>query len=88
MSSFLSHAAANPRVQFATTAVVSGAIVAGAILGYQQLQHENRLNELKSSIPSLDADEDEALRRVSHRRRGPSLRRPRPPAPETRWYGN
>lgn len=74
MSSFLSRAASNTQVQFATTAVVSGAVVAGAILGYQQLQHESRLHQLKSSIPSLDADEDEALRRVSRRRSPPFAR--------------
>ncbi|KAK8074972.1 hypothetical protein PG997_009635 [Apiospora hydei] len=56
MSSFLSQATSNTKVQFATTAVVSGAVVASAILGYQQLQRNERINKLKDSIPSLGAE--------------------------------
>ncbi|KAK8851614.1 ubiquitin-protein ligase molybdopterin-converting factor [Apiospora arundinis] len=57
-SSFLSQATSNTKVQFATTAIVSGAVVASAILGYQQLQRNERINKLKDSIPSLEADRD------------------------------
>lgn len=56
MASFFSHAAADPRFQFATTAVLSGAAVACLIFGYQALDREERLNELKHSIPSLATD--------------------------------
>ncbi|KAK8016229.1 hypothetical protein PG993_014418 [Apiospora rasikravindrae] len=56
MSSFLSQATSNTKVQFATTAVVSGAVVASAILGYQQLQRNERINKLKDSIPSFEAE--------------------------------
>ncbi|KAI0905225.1 ubiquitin-protein ligase molybdopterin-converting factor [Ustulina deusta] len=63
MASFLERASTNPRVQLAATAVASGAVVAGAILGYQRLRREERVHKLKSSIPSL-ADEGEALRRL------------------------
>ncbi|KAH8661924.1 hypothetical protein BX600DRAFT_382737 [Xylariales sp. PMI_506] len=64
MSSFLSRASSNTHVQFATTAVVSGAVVAGAILGYQQFQRESRIHRLKNSIPELEK-EDEALRKLT-----------------------
>lgn len=65
-SSFLSQATSNTKVQFATTAIVSGAVVASAILGYQQLQRNERINKLKDSIPSAGADRD-ALGKVSSR---------------------
>ncbi|ROT35398.1 ubiquitin-protein ligase molybdopterin-converting factor [Sodiomyces alkalinus F11] len=51
MSSFLSKAASDPRVQLATTAIISGATVACLIFGYQSLAREERLDELKRSIP-------------------------------------
>lgn len=63
MASFLERASTNSRVQLAATAIVSGAVVAGAILGYQRLQEEERVSQLKSSIPSLAGDGD-ALRKV------------------------
>ncbi|KAI1818613.1 ubiquitin-protein ligase molybdopterin-converting factor [Poronia punctata] len=64
MASFLDRASANSRVQLAATAVVSGAVVAGAILGYQRLRQEERVQNLKSSIPSLSED-SEALRKLN-----------------------
>lgn len=63
MASFLERASSNSRVQLAATAVASGAVVAGAILGYQRLRREERIHQLKDSIP-LPIDEGEALRRV------------------------
>lgn len=57
MASFLSRAASNTHIQFATTAVVSGAVVAGTIIGYQRLQRESRINHLKGSIPELEDDD-------------------------------
>lgn len=53
MSSFFSDTLSNPRFQFLATAVLSGATVASLILGYQALEREERLEELKSSIPQL-----------------------------------
>ncbi|KAH6605270.1 hypothetical protein Trco_006977 [Trichoderma cornu-damae] len=56
MSSFLSETFSNPRLQLLATAAVSGATVAGLILGYQALEREERLSQLKSSIPSLSTE--------------------------------
>ncbi|KAI8632747.1 ubiquitin-protein ligase molybdopterin-converting factor [Xylariaceae sp. FL1651] len=64
MSSFFERASSNSRVQLAATAIASGAVVAGAILGYQRLRQEERIYNLKNSIPSL-ADEGGALRRLN-----------------------
>lgn len=47
MASFSS----NPKVQLATTAVVSAAVAAGAVLSYQRLQQGDRASRLKQSIP-------------------------------------
>lgn len=63
MSSFFSDSLANPRLQLLATAVASGATVASLILGYQALQREERLVELKSSIPPL-TDSDHPLNKV------------------------
>lgn len=49
-SSFIERASSNSRVQLAATAIASGAVVAGAILGYQHLQHQERVSQLKDSI--------------------------------------
>lgn len=54
MNSFFSDTIANPKFQLFATAIVSGATVASLILGYQSLEREERLYELKSSIPSLN----------------------------------
>ncbi|OTB07416.1 hypothetical protein M426DRAFT_318104 [Hypoxylon sp. CI-4A] len=64
MSSFIERASSSSKVQFAATAIASGAVVAGAILGYQRLQREERMSQLKDSIPSL-IDEDDAIRRLN-----------------------
>ncbi|KAK7985125.1 hypothetical protein PG996_005632 [Apiospora saccharicola] len=63
--SLFSQAASNPKVQFATTAIVSGAIVASAILSYQQLQRDERIYNLKRSIPSLD-DEGREVGKITN----------------------
>ena len=39
--------------QFGATALVSGAVVAGGILGYQHVRRQEMLEDLKSSIPML-----------------------------------
>ncbi|TVY33850.1 tRNA threonylcarbamoyladenosine dehydratase [Lachnellula subtilissima] len=41
------------RIQLAATAVVSGAVVAGAILGYQHVRRIERVEHLKRSVPKL-----------------------------------
>ncbi|KAI1392508.1 ubiquitin-protein ligase molybdopterin-converting factor [Hypoxylon trugodes] len=64
MASFIERASASSKVQFAATAIASGAVVVGAILGYQRLQREERVHQLKDSIPSI-LDEGEALRRLN-----------------------
>ncbi|KAI0848492.1 ubiquitin-protein ligase molybdopterin-converting factor [Daldinia vernicosa] len=53
MASFLERTTVNSKVQLAATAIASGAVVAGTILGYQRLQRKERINQLKESIPSL-----------------------------------
>ncbi|KAG6267259.1 hypothetical protein E4U49_008233 [Claviceps purpurea] len=60
MTSFLSDTLSNPRFQLLLTAVLSGATVASLILGYQALEREERLEELKSSIPQLAENSHEA----------------------------
>jgi len=41
------------KVQLAATAVVSGAVVAGAILGYQHVRRQERVDDLKRGIPDV-----------------------------------
>ncbi|KAM0461961.1 hypothetical protein ACHAPV_002542 [Trichoderma viride] len=65
MSSFLSDTFSNPRVQLLATAAVSGVTVAGLILGFQALEREERLSELKNSIPRLPNNEDDESRRLN-----------------------
>jgi hypothetical protein len=43
----------NSKAQFAATALISGAIVAGGILGYQHVRRQEKIEDLKSSIPRL-----------------------------------
>lgn len=47
--SFQSH-----RFQLFATAVLSGAGVAALLLGYQTLAREERIHDLKASVPSLE----------------------------------
>jgi hypothetical protein len=53
MASWFQRATGSQQAQFATTALVSGAVVAGAILGYQHVRRQERVEDLKSSIPEL-----------------------------------
>lgn len=55
MSSWISRASSSSQAQFAATAVVSGAVVAGAILGYQHVRRQEKVEDLKRSIPELDS---------------------------------
>lgn len=61
MSSWISRATATHHAQLVTTAVVSGVVVGGAVLGFQQARRMYRLAELKRSIPDID-DEHHATR--------------------------
>ncbi|KAF7557654.1 hypothetical protein G7046_g6003 [Stylonectria norvegica] len=54
MTSFFSDTFASPRFQLFATAVLSGATAASLVLGYQSLAREERVHELKDSIPSND----------------------------------
>ncbi|KAK5012841.1 hypothetical protein LTR39_003951 [Cryomyces antarcticus] len=62
MSSFIARATSSHRAQLATTAVVSGVLVAAAILGLQTAKKRYRVQDLKASIP--DVDEDHAATQV------------------------
>lgn len=54
MSSWISKATESRNAQLITTAVVSGAVVASTILGFQQARRMCRVAELKGSIPDID----------------------------------
>ncbi|KAK0106684.1 hypothetical protein ONS96_004303, partial [Cadophora gregata f. sp. sojae] len=60
MSSFLSRTTSSSQAQFAATALVSGAVVAGAIFGYQHVRRRERVEDLKSSIPEVGSGGHEA----------------------------
>ena len=66
MASFFSDTIANPRFQLFATAVLSGATVASLLLGYQALEREERLSELKQSIPSLADDPHDTKKVRNH----------------------
>ena len=53
MSSWLQQTASSSQARFAATALVSGVVVAGAIFGYQHVRRQERVEDLKSSIPEL-----------------------------------
>ncbi|KAH8880144.1 hypothetical protein GQ53DRAFT_755325 [Thozetella sp. PMI_491] len=64
MSSLLSQATGNSKLQLVTTAVASGAVVAAVILGYQRLQREERISRLKRSIPG-PAESDGIIQQIT-----------------------
>ncbi|KAJ4354857.1 hypothetical protein N0V95_003467 [Ascochyta clinopodiicola] len=53
MSSWISRATENRNAQLITTAVVSGVVVASAILGLQKAKRMYRVADLKASIPDI-----------------------------------
>ena len=53
MTSWISDALTSHKVQLVATAVVSGAVVASAVIGLQTAKRVYRINDLKDSIPSL-----------------------------------
>jgi hypothetical protein len=63
MSSWVSKATESRNAQLITTAVVSGAVVASTILGFQQARRMWRVADLKASIP--DVDDEHHAQRVS-----------------------
>jgi hypothetical protein len=64
MSSWISRATESRNAQLITTAVVSGALAASTILGFQQARRMYRVAEVKASIP--DIDDDHQASRVGH----------------------
>ncbi len=54
--SWVSRTGSHVQLQFAATALVSGAVVAVAILGYQQIRRQVKVEDLKSSIPAISKD--------------------------------
>ena len=56
MSSWLERQSSNHHVQLAATAILSGAVVAGAIFGTQAIRRKEAVEELKASIPELSDD--------------------------------
>lgn len=57
-SSLINRATSDSRFHFAATALLSGVVAAGAILGYQRMAKEERLSRLKSSIPAVNDNAD------------------------------
>jgi hypothetical protein len=49
----------SPKTQLIGTALLSGAVVAGGIFGYQAVRRQERVEDLKSSIPQLGKEEYE-----------------------------
>lgn len=62
MSSWFQRATGSTQVQLAATAIVSGAVVAGAILGYQHVRRIEKTEDLKRSIPDLGAGDEGKVR--------------------------
>lgn len=56
MSSWISRATASHNTQLVTTAVISGVVVAGAILGFQKVRRQYMVEDLKASIPSISQE--------------------------------
>ncbi|KAL5114567.1 hypothetical protein ACEQ8H_007536 [Pleosporales sp. CAS-2024a] len=56
MSSWIAKATESRNAQLITTAVVSGALVASSILGFQQARRMYRVADLKASIPDIGHD--------------------------------
>jgi tRNA threonylcarbamoyladenosine dehydratase len=55
MSSWLSRTASSHQAQLAGVAILSGAVVAGGIFGYQHVRHQHKIEDLKSSIPNISS---------------------------------
>lgn len=53
MSSLIARTSSSPALQFSATALVAGVLTAAAILGYQELRRQEKIEDLKASIPEL-----------------------------------
>lgn len=53
MSTWIGQVTSSHRLQLVATAVLSGVLVGGAILGLQAAKQNYRVNDLKDSIPGL-----------------------------------
>lgn len=56
MAYWFQRTTSSSQAQFAATALVSGAVVAGAIFGYQHIRRQELVEDLKSSIPALSKE--------------------------------
>ena len=56
--SWISRTTSSHPAQLAATALVSGAVVAGAIFGFQHVRRQVRVDDLKRSIPGLDENHE------------------------------
>lgn len=56
MSSWVSRATASHHAQLITTAIVSGIVVGGAVLGFQKARRMYRVAEMKAAIPDIDEE--------------------------------
>ena len=56
--SWISRTTSSHPAQLAATALVSGAVVAGAIFGFQHVRRRVRVDHLKKSIPLIDEEQD------------------------------
>lgn len=70
MSSWLHRQAGSSNNQLATTAVLSGAAVAGAIFGFQAYKRKEAVHDLKASIPTIDEEHHAAKVSLSNPPRG------------------
>ena len=62
MAAWLQRQTSSHYVQLAGTAVLSGAAVAGILLGYQSMRRRAAVEELKSSISSIDGHRAQKVR--------------------------
>lgn len=67
MSSWISRATENRNAQLVTTAVVSGVVVASAILGLQKAKRMYKVADLKASIPEVTDEHHSARVSVTFR---------------------
>ena len=67
MSSFLHRHAWNQRVQLGAAALAGGVVTASLLLSYQKLRRKERVDALKSSIPSLEEQDKQDGKHVDVR---------------------
>lgn len=67
MSSWISRATSSHQAQLVTTALVSGIVVAGAVVGFQTARRRLKVAQVKADIP--DISQEHVATRVSNRSR-------------------